>query len=67
MLLLSTISLLMSQISCSRSKAAIRARDRGSLRLVDSKGVGTVLAALASLIGAAVHRRLQRTFLVTSR
>jgi hypothetical protein len=57
-LLLLTISLLMLRISCSRSKAAIRARDRGSLRLVDSRGAGTVLVVLASLIGAVVRRRL---------
>jgi hypothetical protein len=57
----------MSQISCSRSEAAIRACDKGSSTLVDSKGAGTVLAALASPIRAVVHRRLQQTFLVTSR
>jgi hypothetical protein len=65
-LLLSIISLSMLWISHSRSRATIRARNKGSLRLVDSRGVGIVLVVLASLMGAVVCGRLQRTFLVTS-
>jgi hypothetical protein len=57
-LLLLTISLLISRISYSRFEAMIRVYNKGSSRLVDSRGAGIVLVALASPIGAIVYRRL---------
>ena len=58
MLLLLTISLLILQISCSKSKAIIKVYKRGSLRLVNSKKARIVLITLASLIRAIMYKRL---------
>jgi hypothetical protein len=57
-LLLLTISLLMLQISCFISKAIIKAYNKGSLKLVNFRKIKIILAVLASLIKAIIHKRL---------